>query len=61
MTMVMFHDNGDPFPPQQASTLDGVLGLKNEHFWTIAFGSYVSRPHILQCKVTNNGGRGRGV
>lgn len=26
----------------QASTLDGVLGLKNEHFWTIAFGSYVS-------------------
>ena len=26
----------------QASTLDGVLELKNEHFWTIAFGSYVS-------------------
>lgn len=26
----------------QASTLDGVLELKREHFWTIAFGSYVS-------------------
>ncbi len=26
----------------QASTLDGVLEVKNEHFWTIAFGSYVS-------------------
>lgn len=26
----------------QASTLDGVLELKKEHFWTIAFGYYVS-------------------
>ena len=26
----------------QVSALDGVLELKGEHFWTIAFGSYVS-------------------
>ena len=26
---------------REVSTLDGVLELKNEHFWTIAFGSYV--------------------
>lgn len=26
----------------QVSALDGVLELKREHFWTIAFGSYVS-------------------
>jgi len=32
----------DSYVFMQASTLDGVLELKNEHFWTIAFGSYVS-------------------
>ena len=26
---------------REVSTLDGVLELKNEHFWTIAFGNYV--------------------
>ena len=38
--------------PFQASTLDGVLELQNEHFWTIAFGSYVSATvesdHLMQ-------------
>ena len=27
----------------QVASLDGVLELKGEHFWTIAFGSYVSK------------------
>ena len=31
-------------PYMQASTLDGVLELKNEHFWSIAFGVFVSAP-----------------
>ncbi len=26
----------------QASTLDGVLGIKNEHFWSVTYGIYVS-------------------
>lgn len=27
----------------QVSTLDGVLEVRNEHFWTIGFGSLVCR------------------
>ena len=27
---------------REASTLDGVLEFRNEHFWTIAFGTMVS-------------------
>ncbi len=30
----------------QASTLDGVLEIKNEHFWTIAYGSFVSERRL---------------
>ena len=34
----------------QALTLDGVVEIKNQHFWSIAFGSYVSTYpiHVLQ-------------
>ena len=27
----------------QASTLDGVLEFRNEHFWTVSFGRMVSK------------------
>jgi len=36
----------DSYVFMQASTLDGVLELKNEHFWTIAFGSYAGSLHV---------------
>ena len=34
----------------QALTLDGVVEIKNQHFWSIAFGSYVSTYpiHVVQ-------------
>lgn len=31
---------------REASTLDGVLELKNEHFWTIAVGVYAGSLHV---------------
>ncbi|XP_003382471.1 PREDICTED: zinc transporter 6-A-like [Amphimedon queenslandica] len=33
---------------KEASTMDGVLEIKNEHFWTVTFGSYVGS---LQVRV----------
>lgn len=30
-----------PFVSNQVSTLDGVLEVRNEHFWTVGFGSLV--------------------
>ena len=38
----------------QASTLDGVLELKKEHFWTIAFGHYVSDKWPMPREWTSN-------
>ncbi|XP_064403331.1 zinc transporter 6-like [Halichondria panicea] len=31
---------------REASTLDGVLEIKNEHFWTVAYGSYAGSLHV---------------
>jgi zinc transporter 6 len=31
---------------REVSALDGVLELKGEHFWTIAFGSYAGSVHV---------------
>lgn len=31
---------------REASTLDGVLELRNEHFWTIGFGSLVGSLYV---------------
>lgn len=31
----------NPFLSNQVSTLDGVLEVRNEHFWTVGFGSLV--------------------
>lgn len=31
---------------REASTLDGVLELKNEHFWSIAFGVFAGSLHV---------------
>lgn len=36
----------------QASTLDGVLEFRNEHFWTVSFGRMV-RLHTLLNSLIN--------
>ena len=42
----------------QALTLDGVVEIKNQHFWSIAFGSYVSTriPYTYYKLVLHIGG-----
>ena len=32
----------------EISIMDGVLEIKNEHFWTISFGSLVRRQYIAE-------------
>lgn len=34
----------------QVSTLDGVLEVRNEHFWTVGFGSLVRHNSLLVFK-----------
>jgi zinc transporter 6 len=38
---------------REASTLDGVLEFRNEHFWTVSFGTVVSSFYFFKTKIKN--------